>query len=72
MVRESNPMTIGDYFTLQRGTTYKSSMLENQDPCYLVLRQFNVMVAFGRIPLGHTEANLQEISWSIQGSCTCR
>lgn len=37
MARESNPMTIGDYFTLQRGTTYKSSMLGKPGPVLLGL-----------------------------------
>ena len=37
MARKSNPMTIGDYFTLQRGTTYKSSMLGKPGPVLLGL-----------------------------------
>ena len=37
MEDEANQMTIGDYFTLQRGTTYKSSMLGKPGPVLLGL-----------------------------------
>ena len=37
MAGDANQMTIGNYFTLQRGTTYKSSMLGKRGPVLLGL-----------------------------------
>ena len=59
MEDESDRRTLGDYFTLQRGTTYKSRLLGQPGPLLLGLATIQRNGGSAQIPFRHMAATLQ-------------